>query len=97
MLTQLGALLEAGRITPTPNMDPRSIEMARKVALRFPWPATLSRYALSLALNGSPDEAIRQLKVIRVAYGEETHQIILNDWTSLAESKYPQLRVFLTH
>jgi O-antigen ligase len=95
MLTQLGALLDAGRIVPTPNMDSRSIELARKVALRFPWPATLSRYALSLALNGNKPEGLRQLDVIRVAYGEETYQTIVNDWTSLADGKYPQLREFL--
>jgi hypothetical protein len=96
MLTQLGALLDAGRIVPAPNMDSRRIELARKVALRFPWPATLSRYALSLALNGSPDEALRQLQVLRVAYGEETYQIIANDWRSMADGKYPQLREFFT-
>ncbi len=94
MLTQLGALLDAGRIVPAPNMDSRRIELARKVALRFPWPATLSRYALSLALNGSPDEALRQLQVLRVAYGEETYQIIANDWRSMADGKYPQLWEF---
>jgi hypothetical protein len=95
MLTQLGALLDAGRIVPAPDMDGKRVELARKVALRFPWPATQNRYALSLALNGNPEEARRQLKVIRVMHGEKTYQNIMANWSALGNSKYPQLREFV--
>ena len=91
LLTQLDALLEAARIVPTPGMTPDRIELARKAAMRFPWTATQNRYALSLALNGNPEEAIRQLKVMRAMHGEKPYQSIKANWKDLAESKYPQL------
>ena len=92
LLTQLDALLHGGRIAPRPGMSAEELELARKVALRFPWPATQSRYALSLALNGNPDEAIRQLKVIRALHGPKTYDRIADNWRSMANEKYPQLR-----
>jgi hypothetical protein len=93
LLTQLNALLEGARIVPAPGMTPDRVELARKVAMRFPWPATQNRYALSLALNGNPDEAIRQLKVMRAMHGEKAYQDIRASWDALAESKYPELKL----
>lgn len=92
LLTQLDALLEGARIVPTPSMAPQRIELARKVAMRFPATATQNRYALSLALNGNLDEAVRQLRVMRAMHGEKTYQQIKVNWNSLAQDKYPQLR-----
>lgn len=91
LLTQLGGLLTAGRINPEPLMEPELIETARKAALRYPWPATQNRYALSLALNGQQVEARRQLQVIRAMHGEKTYQVIRASWRSLAEEKHPVL------
>jgi O-antigen ligase len=91
ILTQLDALLEGARIVPAPAMSTERIELARKVALRFPWAATQNRYALSLALNGKPYEAIRQLKVMRAMHGEKAYEGIKANWKDLAENKYPQL------
>lgn len=92
LLTQLGGLLNAGRIEPKPLMTPELIETARKAALRYPWPATQNRYALSLALNGQGVEARRQLQVIRAMHGEKTYEAIRASWRNLAEEKYPVLR-----
>ncbi|MBI2747875.1 MAG: O-antigen ligase C-terminal domain-containing protein [Burkholderiales bacterium] len=92
MLTQLGALLEGARIVPAPGMAAQRIELAREVALRFPWPATQNRYALSLALNGNPDEATRQLRIIRSMHGEAQFSTIRENWHDLAQGNYPQLR-----
>jgi O-antigen ligase len=92
LLTQLDALLHGGRIVPKPGMSAEEVELARKVALRFPWPATQNRYAQSLALNGNPDEAIRQLRVMRALHGEKTYAQIKEGWVNLANEKYPQLR-----
>jgi len=61
------------------------------VALRFPWPATQNRYALSLALNGNPAEALRQMKVMRALHGEANYLQIRKNWEALAAGKYPQL------
>jgi hypothetical protein len=92
LLTQLDALLEAGRIVPAPGMTTERVELARKVAMRYPWTATQNRYALSLALNGNPQEALRQLKVMRVMHGEAAYKGIRANWTELANTKYPQLQ-----
>ena len=92
MLTQLDALLHGGRIVPKPGMSADEVELARKVALRFPWPATQNRYAQSLALNGKPDEAIRQLLVMRALHGEAAYAQVKAGWTVLAHEKYPQLQ-----
>lgn len=91
LLTQLAALVEGTRIVPMPGMSPDRIELARNVAMRFPWPASENRYALSLALNGDTVEAIRQLKVIRARHGDTAYQRIRTNWEALAENKYPQL------
>ena len=85
-------MLEGARLVPTPGMAPQRIELARKVAMRFPATATQNRYALSLALNGSPDEAVRQLLVMRAMHGEKNYAQIKGAWVSLANEKFPQLR-----
>lgn len=92
LLTQLGALLEGARISPRPSMSLDELALSKKVALRFPWTATQNRYALALALNGNPEEAVRQLRVIKAMHGERTYQEIKANWNSLAQDKYPQLR-----
>lgn len=92
LLTQLDALLKGARILPTPGMKPDQIELARRVAMRFPWPATQNRYALSLALNGNANEALRQLRVMRVMHGEKTYNDIKASWNSVVQERYPALR-----
>jgi hypothetical protein len=92
LLNQLDALLDAGRIVPAPGMQPECIELSRKVAMRYPWTATQNRYALSLALNGNPEEALRQLKVMRIMHGEKAYEGIKANWVELSNTKYPQLK-----
>jgi len=92
LLTQLDALLKGGRIVPAPGMSSEQQELARKVAMRYPWPATQSRYALSLALNGQAAEALRQLQVIRALHGKQIYTEIKSNWVELSRNKYPQLR-----
>ena len=92
LLTQLDALLAGARIDPKPGMSPGEVELAKKVALRYPWPATQNRYALALALNGNSEEALRQLRVMRALHGEKYFATIRANWNALAQEKYPQLR-----
>lgn len=93
LLTQLDALLAGARIVPKPGMAADELALAKRVALRYPWTATQNRYALSLALNGYPDEAVRQLRVIRALHGVKSYQKIKEGWNTLADEKYPQLRM----
>lgn len=92
LLTQLGALLDGARISPRPGMGPDELALSKQVALRFPWAATQNRHALTLALNGNPEEAVRQLRVMKAMHGEKTYREIKANWNSLAQDKYPQLR-----
>lgn len=91
LLTQLDAMVVATRMVPSPAMTASEIELLRRAAMRFPWTAIQNRYALSLALNGNSDEAIRLLKVMRAMHGEKTYAGIRASWEALAESKYPEL------
>lgn len=91
LLTQLDALTVVSRITPTPGMSSERMEIMRKVAMHYPWYAAQNRYALSLALNGNPEEAIRQLKVMRAMHGEKAYAGIRIYWKDLATSTYPEL------
>lgn len=91
LFTQLDALLHGGRVVPRPNMPDQEIELARLVALHFPMIATQNRYALSLALNGNPEEALRQLRVMRAQQEAKTYSRIKEAWVELAKEKYPQL------
>lgn len=91
LFTQLDALLQAGRMVPKPNMSADEIEIARVVAMRFPWIAVQNRYAMALALNGEPAEATRQLKVMRALHGEKRYEIIKQYWIDLSKSEFPQL------
>lgn len=92
LLTQLSALLDGARLLPRPGMSADELSLVKKVALRYPWTATQNRYALSLALNGRTEEAMRQLRVMRAMHGEKTYGEIKANWNSLAQDKYPQLR-----
>lgn len=85
LLTQLDALLDAARLEPRTGMTAGELQLARQAALRYPSPATENRYALSLALNGSPVEALRQLQVIRTLHGEATYRQITNNWREMAK------------
>lgn len=91
LLTQLKAMVAATRTIPKPYMQREEIELLRTASLRFPWVSLQNIYALSLALNGNPQEAIRQLKVLRAMHGEKVYAGIKANWTELAHTKYPQL------
>jgi len=91
LFDQLGVLLDVSRITPAPNMSAQDMEVARRAALYYPWTATQSRYAMALALNGNPEEAARQLQVIRRLWGEKQYQA-MKDHIADKATQYPQLR-----
>lgn len=94
LLTQLDALLNAGRIEPHTGMEADTLSLAGKVAQRFPWPATQNRYALSLALNGQPDEARRQLQVMKALHGKQTYDQIRANWQEMALERSSTLKEF---
>jgi hypothetical protein len=42
-------------------------------------------------LNGQPEEARRQIKVMRAMHGEKAHKRLMASWKVLAKSTYPEL------
>jgi hypothetical protein len=90
LFDQLGVLLDVSRITPAPNMSAQDMEVAKRAALYYPWTATQARYAMALALNGNPEEAARQLQVIRRLWGEKQYQAMKEHIADKA-TQYPQL------
>jgi hypothetical protein len=92
LFDQLGGALNAARITPTPNMSHESVRILQKAALHDPWTASQYRYAVALALNGNPAEAVRQFQVVRSMRGQKVYEGIKNEFSELAAAKYPQLR-----
>ena len=52
---------------------------------------TQNRYAVSLALNGHAEESIRQLRVMRVLYGEKAYADIRFKMGSALPGKISQL------
>jgi hypothetical protein len=91
LLTQLGALLDGTRIQPSPSMAPRDIETLRNVAMLYPWAPAKFRYLVALELNGQPDEARRQLRVIRVMHGEAAYKGALERLGEMSAT-YPALK-----
>lgn len=92
LLTQMSSLLVVARTQPHPGMSSVEIEQMKRVAQRFPWTATQNRYALTLALNGQIEEAKRQLEVMRIMHGPETHKKLMEYWRYQSIIKYPQLQ-----
>jgi hypothetical protein len=92
LFTQLGALLDGGRIELKPGMPPKDLELLRTLAVRYPWSATQYRYAVGLALNNGAPEAIRQMQVIRRLHGERAYQQLKARIRELGDSELPGLR-----
>lgn len=90
-LTQLDAMLEAARMRPHPGMEPRELDLLRKVTRRFAWGALNYRYAVALALNGDTVGAEREFAVMRAMYGESYYQALMIEFRQLQHEKYPQL------
>ncbi|MGB5940693.1 MAG: Wzy polymerase domain-containing protein, partial [Rhodanobacter sp.] len=91
LLTQMEAFLQVAHVEPTPNMPAEQIEWLRKMASRVGYASVISRYALALALNGSPEESKRQILIIRQMFGTKAYEGVKARFNELANSTYPEL------
>ena len=91
LYSQLGTLLDATRTMPAPGMSPGAMLVLKQAALHYPWSATQYRYAVALALNGEAAEAARQLRVMRVMWGEMVYAGVQRQIAELATTRYPEL------
>lgn len=73
LLTQVGSMARSTRVELKPDMSTESLDLLKNVALNNPSSAPQYRYAMALALNKQPEEALRMLKVIRAQHGIELH------------------------
>lgn len=91
LLNQLGEMLKLGRMKPTPGMRPEDIERLRKASEATMWATGNMRYAVALALNGEPEEAARQLTILRAYYGETSYKQAKALFLELQKNQYPEL------
>jgi hypothetical protein len=92
LLTQLDAFLQIAHVEPERDMRPEQLAAMHKRALRFGTQLALRRYAVALALNGHPTEAVRELRILRSMWGERAYMIVKAYVASLADGPYPELR-----
>lgn len=91
LLTQLGALLDGTRIQPTRSMPRAEVETLKNVAMLYPWPPAKFRYLAALALNGQPDEARRQLRMLDIMHGRAVYIAAQERLAEMSDS-YPELK-----
>lgn len=73
VLDQLGALLQLGRTQPTSGMDTDTLKRMGSAASFHRGSALHLKHVVALGLNGQPDEATRQLRVLRDLYGPKVY------------------------
>ena len=96
LLSHMGAMLRAARQEATRDMRIEEIENLHKTSSRFAYGALAFRYALALGLNGQPEAASRQMRIIRGMYGDIYYQAAKSVLRSLEAEKYPELALVLT-
>lgn len=90
LLTQLEEMIRAGRIVARPGMAAADIERLRVASNAFGWATLNLSYAVSLGLNGQPEEASRQLQLAHATYGELTYADLRRIFREL-QRVFPQL------
>jgi hypothetical protein len=71
-LTQLDAIVKAGRMLPRAGMSAEELATMRVASERNGWATLDLGYATALALNGRPEDAQRRLELISAVYGPES-------------------------
>lgn len=90
LLNQWGIVLQAMRLRAQPGMSAAELAVLQAAAQRFSWGALHFRYALALGLNGQPEEAARQMRLIQALFGPRMYAEAKADFLS-QHDRYPQL------
>ncbi|HEY8049034.1 MAG TPA: hypothetical protein VIE63_07665, partial [Ramlibacter sp.] len=56
------------------------IDRLREASVRFGWANLHLAYAMSLAMNGEPRQAERELRLLRASYGDESYDQARQLW-----------------
>jgi hypothetical protein len=73
LLSTLTSFLRFARTVPRTGMSEAQLAEMAASTKRYPYAASLARYASALALNGHPNEASRTFVKIRYIYGDKTY------------------------
>jgi hypothetical protein len=83
LLTQLGELLQLGRVVPREHMPRGELDRLREASVRFGWANLHLAYAMSLAMNGEPRQAERELRLLHANYGDESYAQARELWARM--------------
>lgn len=89
-LTQIQSFIEFARSRAVEGMSDEELERMRIVSHRFPFPPSLFRYSLALALNGRLDAASLEMQRLRHLHGEKHYSEAKLNLRALYV-RYPQL------
>lgn len=92
LLNQLGDMLRGMRLRAVPGMSQEDLDVLVRVSQRYSWAQMQFRTALALGLNGRPDDATRQLQIIKVLYSKDIYDEAIESLNQLAREKYPELK-----
>lgn len=91
MASHMATMLKASRLRAHTDMRAEEIETLRTASSRFAYGPLRSRYAQALALNGRPQEAGRQMAIVRAMYGDVYYGERRDELRKLMVEKYPHL------
>lgn len=94
LLTQLREFIRFARTPATEGMSHERLDWMRKIAHRYPYPPSLFRYSLALALNGQITESVEQLEILRALHGDRHLDESLQALIQM-QVKYPQIKEVL--
>jgi hypothetical protein len=75
---------------PRENMPRAEIDRLREGSVHFGWATLHLVYAMSLAMNGDPHQAEKELRLLRASYGEESYATARQLWTGM-QAQHPAL------
>ncbi|HUR87966.1 MAG TPA: Wzy polymerase domain-containing protein [Ramlibacter sp.] len=90
LLTQLDEMLKLGRIVPRQHMPRAEIDRLHEGSVRFGWATLHLAYAMSLAMNGQPQQAQRELRLLHASYGDESYATAKQLWQGM-QAQHPEL------
>ena len=85
VLDQLAALNQSAAVVIAPGMSTSELELLHRLARRFHILSTRLDYARALALNGFPDAAEAELRIIRSVYPAFRFARIEREWKAWRE------------
>ncbi|MBD9404658.1 O-antigen ligase C-terminal domain-containing protein [Acidovorax sp. ACV02] len=91
ILTSLQRFLKFSRSETKAGMSIDELEEMRRNSVRFAYAAPMFKYALALALNHQPENALTTLKKMCSMQAESVCRAAKNHWEELGRDKYPAL------